>query len=265
MSEENHSVSLDMLKSQLATMETHLVEALSKRAQAARHLLDIVAHDANAQATAILSGLETLADLPADAQKKALKTWPASFPADMESCGLAKVYVSGSEPIRVWDQARAIFGHSVPMHFDNDPREVLTHCMDQENTVAVLGWMTLAASGQWWPVLNESRYHDLKIIGAWPVAGPDTPYAAIVGRGPIPADIGRSTILMAHDDHHKVSRIFSEFDLHVREFGRARSLVLFEIPARLSDNDTRIKAAKTAGLDGLRVVGALPDYKQTEG
>lgn len=265
MSEENHSISLDMLKAQLATMETNLGEALAKRVQAARHILDIVANDASPQATAILSGLETLASLPHEAQNKALKTWPASFPSDMASCGLSKVYVSGSEPIRVWDQARAIFGHSVPMNFDNDPREVLTHCIDQENTVAVLGWMTLAGSGQWWPVLNESRYHDLKIIGAWPVIGDDSPDAAIVGRGPIPADIGKSTILMAHDDHHKVSRIFNEFELDVREFGRARSLVLFEIPVRLTDNDTRIKAARTAGLDGLRVVGALPDYKKTEG
>lgn len=262
MSEDNHSISLDMLKSQLAAMENNLGEALTKRRQAARHLRDHLTHGADPVATTLLTSLNALAGMSEDEQRKALHVWPTTFPDDMAACGLNKVYVSGSEPIRIWDQARAIFGHTVSMHFDNDPREVLTNCMEQDQCVGVVGWMTLAGSGQWWPVLNESRYHDLRIVGAWPVTGQTQPYAAIIAKGPLNIDIGASTLMIAHDDHHKVERIFADFELPVYEFGRARSLVLFEIPERVRAEDPRLKAAKASGLDGLRIVGALPRYNQ---
>ena len=263
MSDDNHTVSLEMLRAHLAAMESNVEQALQKRRQAARNLRAVLAANSEPLAISILSSLDGLSASDGDFKGGLLQRWAAEFPDDMDLCGLRKVSVSGSEPLRIWDQARAIFGHAVSMSFDADHREALTACIDQPGCVGVLGWMTLAGSGQWWPILNETRYHDLRIVGAWPVKGSDTPYAAIIARGPLGTEAGTSTILMAHDDHHKVSRIFSDLELDVREFGRARSLVLFEVQVRMSENDPRLKAAKLAGLDGLRVVGALPAYPRS--
>lgn len=262
MSEDNHSVSLDMLVSQLQTVEHTVSEALAKRRQISSRLGEILSNSADPIATSILASLDRLVYFSRQEDTAALRIWASAFPDDMAERGLEKVIVSGSEPLRIWDHARAIFGHRVHMLFDNDPREVLTQCIEHNNCVGVLGWMTLAGSGQWWPVLNESRYHDLSIIGAWPVTGNETPYAAIIAKGPISAEAGSSTIFIAHDDHHKVDKIFGEMELTVREFGRARSLVLFETTERLKADDPRIKAARASGLDGLRIVGALPRYTQ---
>ncbi len=258
MSKDNYAVSLDMLRSQLLAMENAVDEALQKRRQSARQLRELVTSDANPAAMTILTALDTLARTPEAARTNALRRWSTCFPDDMTDIGLRQVFVSGSETIRIWDQARAIFGHRVGMELQADPREVLTACQENEDCVGVLGWMTHAGSGQWWPILNETRYHSLRIIGAWPVFGEDKPSAAVIANGPIKAGVGKSTILIAHDDHHKVDRIFAEHDLPVSEFGRARSLVLFEIPAGFDEEDPRLDAARKAGLDGLRVVGALP-------
>lgn len=264
MSDDNHSVSLDMLHSQLTTLDGILKETLRKRRTVNRQLQDLLTGKNNPLAVSVLSSLQKLSVLKDDDQTSALQVWPSVFPGDAMSAGLQRVFVSGSEPLRIWDQARALFGHDVAMSFETDPREALNFCADQPNAILVLGWMTLAGSGQWWPVLNESRFHHLKITGVWPVCKTCSPYAAVVGHGPLNEPIGRSTVLIAHDDHHKVSRIFAEFDLKVHEFGRARSLVLFEVDERIAEDDARIKAAKSAGLDGLRVVGALPRYNRVE-
>ena len=264
MSEDNHSVSLDMLYSQLSKIDSGITELFKKRRLTKRQLTELMAGGDNVLTANILTSLQKLSTESAENGEDALEIWRSTFPTDIRQTGLKKVLVSGSESLRIWDQARALFGHDVPMSFENDPREALTLCADQPDCIVVVGWMTLAGSGQWWPVLNETRFQHLRISGVWPVSKDLPPYAAIVGHGPLNTPAGHATILIAHDDHHRVSRIFSEFDLKVFEFGRARSLVLFEIDGRLTDEDPRVKAAKVAGLDGLRVVGALPRYNRPE-
>ncbi len=264
MSEDKHSVSLEMLFSQLNLIDTNMRDLLKKRHATSFQLLKLLAGDDNLTSASTLSSLQQLAILDDAAQTLSLRSWASSFTGDIAASGLEKVLVSGAEPLRIWDQARALFGHDIQMTFDADPREALTYCADHENSAVVLGWMTLAGSGQWWPVLNESKFHNLRIMGVWPVCHDKAPYAAVIGHGPLNTPVGNSTLLIAHDDHHKVSKIFGDIDLIVNEFGRARSLVLFEINERIAEGDPRLKAAKIAGLDGLRVVGALPRYNRPE-
>lgn len=265
MSDESRSVNLDMLKTQQSAADTHLDEAIMNRAVAAKHLRQLIDPKFNPISCGILAALDALSARRNANPFLALQGWAASFPCDMLDAGLKRVLLSGSEPLRIWDQARALFGHQVTMSFDGDSREVVTRCNEEDGCVGVLGWPTVAGSGQWWPVLNETRFHDLRIVGAWPVMGAETPGVAVIGHGPLSISVGKSTLLMAHDDHHRLERIFTDMGFITRILGRARSLVLFEIPGRLPEDDGRLKAARTAGLDGLRVVGALPQHIRPEG
>lgn len=261
MSEDTQGVSLDMLETRLKEAEAELVTAMKKRALASTHLRSAMNQTGSPVAMGIVAALDRFTRQAATTNHhELLLRWAVEFQVDLFEAGLEKVCVSGSEPLRIWDQARNLFGHQVPMQFDNDQRENLNRCADEPGTVGVLGWMTSAGSGQWWPTLNESRYQDLRIIGSWPVLDEAQPYAAIVARGPIAELPGCRTLLMSHDDHHRVQRIFKEMDLQVNELSRARSLVMFEVPASLPEDDARVAAARTAGLDGLRVVGSLPGH-----
>lgn len=265
MSDDHKSVSLDMLETRLRDAENDLVSAIKKRATAGDHMRAALKGNGDAVAMGVLTGLERLLRQSARMDDAELMLrWNVEFQVDMFNAGLQKVIVSGSEPLRIWDQARNMFGHAVPMQFDKDQRENLTLCADSEGTVGVMGWMTSAGSGQWWPILNETRYHDLRIIGAWPIFSDETPYAAIVAKGPLAELDGCRTLMIAHDDHHKVERIFAGLDLEITELSRARTLVLFEAPKSIAEDDPRLAAARTAGLDGLRVVGSLPGANPTE-
>lgn len=258
MTDQTDPLNVDMLRTQIAALDETMQEALARRTRLVGHLAPLIGDGANNLATVIMDGLgeEVLSE-----GTHVQSGWSNAFALATQAAGLAKVMVSHSEPLRIWDSARAIFGHDVPMLHDSDPREVLSAVVEQHDTVGVLGWMPSAGSGQWWPILNESRYHTLRIIGAWPVADQEGPFSAVVANGPLSVKTGRKTIFIAHDDQHKVGRIFSEFDLTVKEFGRARSLVLFEVDERMADDDARIKGARMGGLDGLRIVGALPAYQ----
>lgn len=263
MSVDTPSVSLDMLSTRLGTAEDELLTALNKRTLAAKHLRDALTGEGNPLSMSIITSLERMARQGQTlAAADLLIRWGVEFPLDMREAGLERVLVTGAEPLRIFDQARSIFGHQVSMTFEKDPRDTLTFCLEQDATVGVLGWMTQAASGQWWPALNESRFHGLRIIGGWPVLGGEAPLAAIVSKGPLDKTETGHSVLIAHDDQHKLQRIFGELDLQTDEFARARSLVLFKTSVSLPENDPRLKAARTAGLDGLRVVGTLPDWTE---
>ncbi|MAK61396.1 MAG: hypothetical protein CMK09_10485 [Ponticaulis sp.] len=263
MSEETPSVSLDMLATRLGKAEDELLVALEKRTMAAKYLRDALEGDGNPLSMAIITSLERMALQGQTGNlDELLLRWAVEFQMVMADVGLERVFVTGSEPLRIFDQARSIFGHRVPMSFEKDPRDTLTFCLEQPSTAGVLGWMTQAGSGQWWPALNESRYHDLRIIGGWPVIGGEAPLAAIVSKGPLTRTTTGHSVLMAHDDQHRLKRIFSDLELETSEFARARSLVLFKLSVSLSETDPRLTSARSAGLDGLRVVGTLPDWTE---
>lgn len=264
MSEEHSSVSLEMLKTRLTSAEADVLTALSKRTLAAQHLRTAMMGDGNQLAMTILGCLERLAEQSRTHDPAELKLrWGIEFQLEMLQVGLERVLVSGSEPLRIFDTARSIFGLQIPMSFEADMRDTLTACAEDEATVGVLGWMTLAGSGQWWPSLNESRYHNLRIIGGWPVFGAEAPYAAVVTKGPLSLAGCDKTILIAHDDHLRLKKIMAEVELNPTEYSRARSLVLFELPMSIAENDPRLKEARSLGLDGLRVVGRLPKMNLT--
>ncbi|MAP95259.1 MAG: hypothetical protein CMK07_09950 [Ponticaulis sp.] len=261
MSEDKQGVSLEMLETRLNTAEANVVSALKARSVASRHLLMALQGEGNTIAMTVVSSLSRLArQAKATDQSQLLLRWGVEFLIDMHVSGLEQVCVSGAEPIRIFDQARSMFGHQIPMQFEKDPRDTLQSCADKDSCVGVLGWMTQAGSGQWWPMLNESKYHDLRIIGGWPIVLADAPYAAIVARGPLADTPNTRTLLMAHDDHLRLKKIFGELGLYPHELSRARSLVLFEISESMAESDPRLTAAREAGLDGLRVVGSLPAF-----
>ena len=258
MSEDRNRVSLDMLKARLSSAEDDVVSALQKRVTASRHLRNALSGDGHPVAMGITAALERLTEQALTRNHdELLLRWTVEFQLDMFDLGVEQVFVSGTEPLRIFDFARQMFGHNIPMHFDTDARETLSSLIDRPESVGIMGWMAHAGAGQWWPVLNETRYHSLRIVGSWPVIGADAPYAAILSRGPLePTRSGRS-LLIAHDDHHRLQRIVQGLEFNVKELARARSLVLFELDTMIEENDPRLKEGRAAGLDGLRVVGAV--------
>ena len=90
------------------------------------------------------------------------------------------------------------------------------------------------------------------------LASDKRPTIALVANARLSASGHDRTYVIAHDDHHRFDRIFRDNDLVGREIGRARTLVIVELDGFIADTDTRIDAARAAGLDGLRVIGALP-------
>jgi hypothetical protein len=261
MSEDNHSVSLEMLESQLTYAEDKVSAALLKRAQAAKHLRDAQRANGDPLAMTLISALARLEMLyNGQNQHELLVRWASEFPLDMKLFGLEHIHVSGAEPLKIWDCARAVFGHLIPMTFKADHRDVLAQCIEKDGHAGVLGWITLAGSGQWWPILNETRYHDLRITGSWPIISKEKPYAAIVARGPLANSVRGKTLLIAHDDSHRLEKVCAEIQLPATELSRARSLVLFETSSSISETDPRLKEARRAGLESMRVVGRLPHH-----
>ncbi len=184
--------------------------------------------------------------------------WAASFPLTLAAQGISRISVSGPESLRTWDHARAIFGHHIKMHFEPDARESLLECVERTGTISVLGWMTQPGAGLWWPILNEGRFQSLRIVAGWPVNGELDPATAIIANGELPRATDGASLLICHDDLYRAERQFAEVGITVRELGRARSLVLFKADMPANESDPRLTRLRRAGLDGLKLVGALP-------
>ena len=259
MSDDQQRVSLDMLETRLREAERELVAAIQKRARAGAHMRTALRGQGDALAMAVMTCLERLKRQSAKLDLAELMLrWHVEFPLDMYDAGLQNVIVSGAEQHRIIEQARNMFGYAAPLQYNKDQRECLTMCMDKEGTIGFMGWVMGPGAGQWWPMLNETRYHDMRIVGSWPSFSDDTPQAALIAKGPLAELSDHRTLLIAHDDHHRLQKIFAEVELEVTEISRARTLVLFEIGFPVSESDPRLAAARNAGLEGLRVVGSLP-------
>ena len=110
-------------------------------------------------------------------------------------------------------------------------------------------------------MLNESRFHDLKIVAGWPAlptTTPGIPQVAIVGRLPIESSGDDEMLASAHDDHWTAEKLLAEVGLKAEVVTRARSLALIRIAEYVAPDDRRIELARLAGLDALRVVGVRP-------
>jgi hypothetical protein len=110
-------------------------------------------------------------------------------------------------------------------------------------------------------MLNETRYQDHRIHAGWPnLPGEDAPApkTAIIARKQLSPSGADDIFAIAHDDIHDANRIMRLVELPGEVVSRVRSLALIKIRGYIDDADSRLEAARSEGLDGLRIVGVLP-------
>jgi hypothetical protein len=175
--------------------------------------------------------------------------------------GLRAVYVAGGDVSLTLEAGRGYFGFGPDLQAVVSVRDALERTAATPGALACIPWPEHAGGGQWWPMLNESRFHDLVIVAGWP-ALPSTPaglpQVAIVGRLPIESSGDDEMLATAHDDHWTAERLLQEVGIKAEVVTRARSLALVRIPEYVACDDRRIDLARIAGLDGLRVIGVRP-------
>ena len=175
--------------------------------------------------------------------------------------GLKAVFVAGADVSLTLACGRGYFGFGPDLQPVVGIRDALERVMTIPGTLACVPWPEHAGGGQWWPMLNESRFQDLKIVAGWPAlpgATPGLPQVAIVGRLPIEPSGDDEMLATAHDDQWTAEKLLQEVGLKAEVVTRARSFALIRIAEYVAPDDRRIDLARLAGLDGLRVVGVRP-------
>lgn len=202
-----------------------------------------------------------IAQAPASVDRELIvEIWRALISASVRRQADLEVLVAGAtDPVRQFDLARRHFGSGARINREVDARTALSRLLDGAPTVAVLPWPGSSGPGGWWPILAESRYHGLGIIGGLPInltAPGDEPEAAVVATDPVLEPAGGDTSLaIAFDPHYRCARALVEAHLPGREIARARTLVLVRLEGFVVGDDPRLPAAARLGLDGLRVIG----------
>lgn len=205
-----------------------------------------------------LTRAATAAGLPADAMAR---VWRSLCGDMLVNRGLKTVYVAGGDISHSIEAARGYFGFGPPMTPLVEIRDALERASSMPGVLACVPWPEHAGAGQWWPILNENRFHTLSIVAGWPgnpSSPSDTPRIAVVGRVAMEASGDDDTLATAHDDHHIAERRLGDVGLKAEVVARARSLALIRIKDFVAVDDRRIDLARKAGLDGLRVVGVRP-------
>jgi chorismate mutase len=184
--------------------------------------------------------------------------WRALIAANIRRQGGIEIVVaSAGDIVRPFDLARRHFGGATKLTKAVDARDALGKAMDNKRTAAVLPWPTGGGVGMWWPMLAESRFHGLGIVGALPFNGAGAPEAAIVAAGVALEPAGEDkTFGLAFDPHYRAARALNEAQLSGREAARVRETVLIEIDGFIGPDEVRIGHAMRAGLEGFRIIGA---------
>lgn len=183
------------------------------------------------------------------------------FCGDMAAARGLKAYVAGGDPVQTMLGARGYFGFGAYMQQSVEIRDALEKASETPGVVAVLPWPEHAGAGQWWPMLNEHRFHGLSIVAGWPVlpgAPEDLPRVAIVGQIPIKTSGEDEMLATVHDDAREAERLIRKHVVDCEVTARARSLALVRLKSFVAPDDRRLDTARQAGLDGLRIVGVRP-------
>ncbi|ACT57928.1 hypothetical protein [Hirschia baltica] len=175
--------------------------------------------------------------------------------------GVKAVRYAGGDATRLVAAARGFFGYAANLTSAVDPREALEAVAEETGVVACLPWPELAGGGQWWPMMNESRFSGLKILSGWPNLPGENAQpleTAIVARKELSPSGADDMYAIAHDDIHDAHRILRNLDMPGEVVARVRSLALIKLSGYITEDDSRLAEARQAGLDGLQIIGVLP-------
>jgi chorismate mutase len=183
------------------------------------------------------------------------------FCGEMAAARGLKGYVAGGDVGQTMLGARGYFGFGAHLSPLVEIRDALERASETPGIVAVLPWPEHAGAGQWWPMLNENRFHGMTIVAGWPSlpgSAADPPRVAIVGKLPIEPSGEDEMLATVHDDAREAERLIRKHVVDCEVTARARSLALVRMKSWVAPDDRRLDLARQAGLDGLRIVGVRP-------
>lgn len=260
----------EYIKTEIASADGALLEAFVRRLRATRALQE--AQDAkDGEITANLAGdaaiLRRLIEAaPEDVPVDAIARFCRAFIGEcVVFQGVKQVAYTSSEEFRMVSAARGYFGYAVDLVPAVDWREALEMVTETRGMVACLPWPETPGSGQWWPALIENRFRELRILAGWPNLPGESGgqlEAALVAPQTLSPSGADDTYAIGHDDMHEAERLLVQAGLVGEVVARVRSLALIRLNGFVEEDDKRLALTQAGGLDGFRVIGALPRSTQ---
>ena len=259
-------MSEEYIRTEIQAADEALISAFTKRFRALRALQEIRGkEDSEISADLALDAASvrrivaaTPDDVPRDSIARVLRTVIGECVVFQ---GVKTVCFTAADHERMVSAARGMFGYSVNLVPAADWREALEMASEKTGVIACLPWPETPGSGQWWPALIEDRFDALRILAGWPnLPGErrtilDT---AVVAKQALTPSGSDDTFAIGHDDLHEANRILREASLEGEPVARVRTLALIRLQGFVHEDDSRLAEARKGGLEGLRVVGALP-------
>ncbi len=258
------------IRTEIASADAALLEAFMRRLRATRALQE--AQDAtDGEITANLAGdaailRRLIAAAPDDIPIDSIARFCRAFIGEcVVFQGVKQVAYTASEEMRMVSAARGYFGYAVELVPATDWREALEMVVETRGMVACLPWPETPGSGQWWPALIENRFDNLRILAGWPNLPGESRgqlEAALVAPQALAPSGADDTFAIGHDDIFEAPRILKEAGFEGEVVARVRSLALIRLSGFVTEDDKRLALTRAGGIDGFRVIGALP---HTEG
>jgi chorismate mutase len=188
------------------------------------------------------------------------EVWRALIGGSVRRQRAIEAFIGGAaDTNRIYDIARRHFGTHVKITRGEDARVAITKMTETASAVAVAPFPGHSGPGVWWPMLSESRFHNVSIVAALPLWAPgEPPEAAMLAMdAKLEPAGGDQTLAIAFDPHHRLQRALSEARLAGKELARARTMVLIGLDGFIPAGDMRLTAMSSIGLESVRIVGAF--------
>lgn len=200
-----------------------------------------------------------LAKTPPQDADLVFEVWRAISAASVRRQRPIEVFVAGgADPNSKFELARRHFGAFTKITRADDPRSAIAKMQESPCAVAVAPFPSHSGPGVWWPLLSESRFHNVSIAAALPLRDEGEPEAAVlVQDAHLEPAGGDQTLALAHDPHFRLQRGLADAGLAGREIARSNTTnVLIGFDGFIPMGDGRLATLAGVGISSLRIVGA---------
>jgi chorismate mutase / prephenate dehydratase len=257
--------SVEALKSSLDRIDDGLLNLALQRIALARAITDATPGSEDGMGLRPARDVQVLRRLIATAGPGAasavLEIWRALTAAAL-SVQPTVLCAAPVDRSRLADVARQHFGGAATLRLQEDVRVALRAVAHEANTVAVLPWPGQSGGGQWWTMMREREFGDIRMIAALPLLpqGADVPPDAVVMARGVPLEPAGDDETLVLCDNSRTSSFLAlqEAGFHVTEAAKARNMTLYRLRGFVSPEDNRIEqlmSRSLASLDLVRVVG----------
>ncbi len=260
-------VTIDMLRSQIDQIDDQLLDLIVRRVRVTGGIAEVKALAAGPE-FGFRPGREAeilrrVVARAGDGLGPAIviQIWRALISESLLRQGLVEILLTpgaGADALRLHELARSYFGFAAEIRLgpsNGDFRAALGRAAEQVGVIALAPWPASTGNGQWWSMLIESRFSELRIVGGWPMFTSPGPEAAFVTRAPLTPSGADHAWVVAFDEHHQAANAMAAVGVTGEEIARARAAVLLRFDGFLAEDDPRIARLGNSGLQNVRVIG----------